>query len=338
VPPEDDQHNARHGASNGRMPVSRFLALAVVTIAALVLLFDRGCDVTTTDVSGVAASPSPTPYASPVQSQPPTAAATSRSTRSPDAATSSPSAPAGRTEVTACKARSTVEVLPLFALAGLLLFSELSELAIPGLLSMKRRLSDHDDELKAQEEEVRALNEQLQEVRVTVASTASARSDTHIYMSPAAAAEDMRERTGKTVDSDAGLGVGTGSEHSPTEPGSGTDDTTTAPTSRAVMAQSVLEDYGRIEPYVRMGDMLLRPYLRSRRPRPDDPELTATEQDAVRMWYTHWHEQIRLVRDVRNAVAHPPAKVTIDDMQAALDLIQQLEEQLQLLLSDSERP
>jgi hypothetical protein len=301
----------------------------VLVFATCLLLTDDGCDETTTTVE-----PAPS-------------------------ATGQATTEASETTVRACNSTGVLDLTPLFAVAGLLLLSELSELSIPGILSLKRRVTEQEQELASQEESLRVLAQQIQDVRVNVAQSASARNDTHIYMNPVAAAEEARERVRREDhghgdrplggDPDPG---GEGGEERADQPADdvgqdpppgtdlpwlehGRDETRTTPDAVlvALREREILTLYGRLEPYIALGrggivPGPLRGYV---------ADLHPWQQAVVQRWYQKWRVEIDLARSVRNAIAHPPAQVTAADREAIIDLLKVLTDDLTQAMRDAEQ-
>lgn len=309
--------------------MARVLAIGVLVYATYLLMSDDGCDVTTTTA----------------QSTPPAAGQATAET--------------SETTVRACNATGVADLTPLFAIAGLLLLGELSELSIPGILSLKRRVNEQEQELASQEESLRALAQQIQDIRVNVAQSASARNDTHIYMSPAATAEEAKERVrrnpghgeqgfGPRGPGPGNEGDGERSDQHPDDwehdqtPGTdgpslshGRDEPRTTPGAAlaAVEEREILMLYGRLEAYIPLGrggavPGPLRGYV---------ADLHPWQRAVVRRWYQKWTAEIELVRSVRNAIAHPPAQVTAEDRKGTIDLLHVLTKDLDEAMHDAEQ-
>ena len=292
-----------------------------------ILLSDDGCDVTTT--TAVRPTPSAGSQGTPESSE---------------------------TTVQVCNATTVADLTPLFAIAGLLLLGELSELSIPGIVSLKRRVTEQEQELTTQGEELRALAQQVQDVRVNVAQSASARNENHFYASAEAAAEKAEERARQTneeseASGDRGDGLeADGAEQTdqsgddlPDNHASETDSSSLshgdlgllpgpAATIAALQEREILTRFGRLEPYIALGRGRtlpgpLRGYV---------ADLHPWQQDVVRRWNKRWASDIDLVRSVRNAIAHPPAQVTESDRKATIKLLRLLTDDLDAAMKRAE--
>lgn len=220
-------------------------------------------------------------------------------------------------------------------------------------------MTEQKQELASQGETLGALAQQIQDVRVNIAQNASARNDTRIYMSPLVAAEEAKERVreeglghGGTRHDDDGFPAGEdaragrSAHHSdksdrghiskadgrPQQSGDGTGLTDEA-TRAALEEQEILRRYGWLDPYIALGrgepiPGPLRGYV---------AELQPWEQAVVRQWYRKWIGQIDLVRSVRNAVAHPPARVTPTDREGTIELLHLLANDLNGAMRDAEQ-
>lgn len=194
---------------------------------------------------------------------------------------------------------------------------------------------------------------------MNIAQNASARNDTRIYMSPPAAAEEAKERVreeglghgGPRHDDDGFVAgedarPGRSADYSdksergdrsradgrPQQSGDGTGSTDEA-TRAALEEQEILRLYGWLDPYIALGRREpipgpLRGYV---------ADLHPWQQAVVRRWYRKWIGQIDLVRSVRNAVAHPPARVTPTDREGTIELLHLLANDLDEALRDAEQ-
>ncbi len=257
------------------------------------------------------------------------------------------------TTVKACTVPGLSDLTPLFAVAGLLILHELSELSIPGILSLKRRVNEQADALEDQGERLRALHEQVQEVRVSVGQTTSVRTENHIYANPQVAADEARARLQPETPQPAGAPPPAGADTNPTEPvpSSQQDDQETRPSpapsddgavrldvaplpvygdaQMAVLAQRVLSAYSKLEPFIAFGRAAATEPDRMFRAGGRIINDWNEEQRAIVLsWYRDWAKQLRVARDVRNAVAHPPASVTAEDLQATSEILELLAEDL----------
>lgn len=226
----------------------------------------------------------------------------------------------GETTVTSaksCAPRDTAlpDVLPLVAVVGLLLIGELSEVSIPGILSLKTKV---EQQASKQEQ----LEQQLLDVRLTATQNQAVNNyfGESAYQNPRAANASAREKAGDAS-----------STATPADSATTTSNDTGLDSSK----YQVISRYESIGPFVMLAQQLARgrrPDEIARRMAPSQLEalgnLEGLSSDLVVDWFHRFRPEIEAVRGVRNSVAHPPSLVTEDDLQATLDTIGVLESDL----------
>lgn len=199
-----------------------------------------------------------------------------------------------------------VDVLPLVALAGVLLLGEISELSIPGLVTLKTRIEN---------QEVR--QERLERDLIRVSTSQSQNLEFNFqglrYQNPQAASQSAHVKV--RAESEQPLIV-------PPIPARPESDRI------ASMSYRVLEAFEEIQPFILIGEQRHRlapdtAWYRRLSPRYQSivDEVSPSDVDKLMRWYDSFKEELASVRAVRNSVAHPPALVTESDLEATLDTI-----------------
>lgn len=207
------------------------------------------------------------------------------------------------------------DVLPLIVLAGLFLLGEVSELAIPGVISLKTKVEQQ--EMRQQE-----LERQLLEVRLTANQQQSVVQNfgSDSFQNPQAVSASARQKAQRDLQ-----GHPTAMTSVPDSP------------DLAALKYQVLSAYERVHPAMVIGQSASRDRSMDEMHRLLPPgarafisELTNSQVRQLADWYVEFRRELDAVRSVRNAVAHPPAFVTEADLNATLGTID-------VLASDLER-
>jgi hypothetical protein len=239
--------------------------------------------------------------------------------------------------VKVCGAPGLTQLLPFVLVIAVLLAPDLSELAIPGLLSIRRRLGEQDARQDRLETELVRVEHRVEQNQTQSASAkielmlASERLDqvgdvlvvqakpeppppSEPEQTPGEEDESGGAPTDRPPEGDGG-GGGVGGASAPTEEGdeeklgawaieAGTKD-------REPLTLQLLYLAKNIEQYATISRM------REVDPRERMAALTEEQQEVVDRWYVVFRKEIELVLRVRNELAHRPIGIGIEELREA---------------------
>lgn len=203
---------------------------------------------------------------------------------------------------TTCSGVDASQLLPLAILVALLLLPDMSELAIPGLITLKRRVEQQEHTVSSQAARQSDLEHQLQVLQTTVQST-----NTSVYVlnDLSAIAEGVERKASAFLDPQAPMSTRT-------EPRSPDPET-------AVRANELLELAERLATY--------ETGLSER-------SLPPESHEALRRWRHLFATELAAVRTARNRIAHPPHDLTPDQIDDAVRIARRLYEVLQTTIDN----
>lgn len=219
-----------------------------------------------------------------------------------------------RPVVNVCAPMSAESLLGPVLLIAVLLLPDISELAIPNLITLKRRVNEHAVEQgKIRDELARVEQNQLalQSVNVTVGG----------YVPPdwERVRAELEGQLRETKDLVAAVRQIQGH----VAPFEIVSDASVADAERDRLDAELLRLWRPIESVLGLTRAATRPWRRD-----EVPELTGHEVEALLEFERVFRSEIQAVRAVRNAVVHEPDKVTKDDLREAIEVARSLNEAL----------
>jgi hypothetical protein len=201
------------------------------------------------------------------------------------------------TTTSTCSGVNASQLLPLAVLVALLLLPDMSELAIPGLITLRRRVEQQEQAVSSQAARQSDLEHRLQALQTTVQST---NMSVYVLNNLDAIAQDVERKAPIFLDPQALMST-------PTEAPSPDPAT-------AVRVHELLDLAERLSTY----DTAL-----------SEGSLSPESQEAVRRWSHLFATELAAVRTARNRVAHPPHDLSPRQIEDAVRIARRLYELLQ---------
>jgi hypothetical protein len=215
------------------------------------------------------------------------------------------SADSARRTTEVCGPPGLINLVPFAALIAVLLWPDLGELAVTGLLTLKRRVQEQEARQDAVESRLVQVDQHLSQLALLAQSQLQGQSqaaaatvnlyapdqdDVHRGIVEKESAADRSEGLRPTVEGDAG-------EH-------------------ARLLGSFLKEYSKLEPYV----------LRFRPPRfPEEVEaLDPDRRGLVMQWNELFDRELAALRQTRNVAVHEPDTISVDTLRGAIDNTREL--------------
>ncbi len=218
---------------------------------------------------------------------------------------------------TVCDPPRMLELVPFFLLIGLLLWPDLSEIGIGGMITLKRRVREQEKRLAETEDRVSTLHQTLLQT-LSVQQTQKQANTVNVSFAPDQddVARNIRESQVPQ------------SPEQTAEPSPESDD-------RDRLLGQFLDLYARLEPYVQFATGQNRRRYQGRIWYEDEIErLTPRMRDGLEQWSEQFAEPIRALKDTRNVAVHSPSRVSTETLQKAIDNAGVLQELLYRLMGE----
>ena len=223
-----------------------------------------------------------------------------------------PSAAGATTLVQVCGPPGLLELVPFALVIATLLWPDLGELAVAGLFTLRRRITEQEERQRGVESRLLAVDQQLTQLATLSQSQAqTAIGSVHHYF--AADQDELKNNIETKEAAGAGSVAGSrrpGSEVGPIQPAARTDDRETP----RLLGEFLLE-YSRLERYLAPSGSRLGAEVEDL-----DHERRALVED----WRVMFRPEIAALRQTRNAIVHRPESVPADTLRGAIDNTREL--------------
>jgi hypothetical protein len=204
-----------------------------------------------------------------------------------------------------CGPPGLLNLVPFAALVAMLLWPDLGELAVTGLVSLKRRVQEQEARQDAVESRLVHIDQHLSQLALLAQSQLQGQSQAAAATVNVYAPDQDDVRRG-IVEKESAAERPEG--HPPTDDGDAGD--------HARLLGTFLQEYSKLEPYVlRYGT------VRSQR---DLEALDPDQRDLVVEWNEIFHREITALRQTRNVAVHEPDTISVGTLRGAIDNTREL--------------
>jgi len=206
------------------------------------------------------------------------------------------------TSTTLCGPPRLLDLLPVALVIALLLWPDLTELGITGVLTLKRRVQQQGERQAAVEASLVELQQSLAQVAMLSQGQGQAQATTtnvNNYYAPDQ--DDVR----RGIDEKRGEGV-----TDETQGGSRTEDLEL----HASLSGTFLKEYAQLEPYIMSGGARRAPRWALER----IEQVSPAQQARIDEWNHMFRPEIQALRQTRNVAVHEPQSVSTETLRGAL--------------------
>lgn len=214
---------------------------------------------------------------------------------------------ASSTTVDLCGPPRLLDLAPFVLVIAIVLWPDLHELRINGLITLTRRVREQERRQEAVESRLIALHQTVSQVAAigqAQGQTQATTTTVNTYYAPDQ--EDVRRGIQEKERGEAPSAELTGAAPSPDGD------------SHTQLIGELLKEYARLEPYITVGT---RPAARWAE---DITRLSPSQRESVAEWNEMFRPEIQALRQARNVAVHEPQTVSVETLRGALQNTREL--------------